>query len=714
MVESCSHFVELDPPTPAPVPTPISQQTKLKRRGHSSILAGPGYIVNPGEVVPVLFLQQQQQQQLDENGAAAATSSVNSTGSPPEPIRKLRMQPTFASLKAVAAGEVPISAAAADRHSAVVPGATPTTLTTTSDDMILAEDSTSSLFSPAVSTIGVGAEHSRRVSMSSSSTARDDGEGEFIVVETGASNHDGIVDAMDEDDERLDVSSATVPAIEISQQPASEALSTTLTPEKESSILSPANDAMEVELEEGEIVEEELQAAQVQDVAAAHETVEEAADDRSRAESQAGVIINSAVTEQLEEEEEDLPENPELMRRLMQEQHVDKMMREINDEEENEVDDDECAVVVRTVEDGSLRATVSSLATTTLTAYTGGRDLDGSESVEQNGVVAASDAVSVVAPVVEVFGTFTEVAIPESSPLKIDTTVVSTEQTPTVVPSVEVSTPTPQLASPTMPVSVTSLPSVALPIAEPTQVPQSPPQPIATAIIQPPAMARHDSNPYIPPPRHSLAIDLSPTNPTSVSSKENTPRRSSSPMKWFAPFISRETARLDQPPSVASAAAASQSGRVGFFGARKRPSIFRMRKQTSDESLDDAAINGIGGASLSSRSSTPFGMLRNRKSSQYFTRHVSGSSSVLNREDGGGSGIVTPPDEPTASSTSFSTANGILVIEEDNQMTTPRTGKKLGPRKTSTLSMKELSSGLKGALGMSRKRSGLLNGERTN
>ncbi|KAJ3004465.1 UNVERIFIED_CONTAM: hypothetical protein HDU68_005096 [Siphonaria sp. JEL0065] len=692
MVESCTHFVELDPPTPAPATTPISQQTKLKRRGHSSILAGPGCIVNPGEPVPVLFLQQhQQQQQLEENGAAAAIPSVNSTGSSPEPIRKLRMQPTFASLKAVATGEVPISVAASDGHSALVPRATPTTPTTTSDEMILAEDS---LFSPAVSSVGVGAEHSRRVSMSSSSTARDDGEGEFIVVETGplaVSDHG----TMDEDDERLDVSVATVPIIEIFQQPAPEALSTTLTPEQESTpaatIISPANDAMEVDLE---IVEEELQPAP--------ETVEDEKDDLARVTSQAGVIINPAVTEQLEDkEEEDLSENPELMRRLMQEQHVDKMMRGINDEE----DDDESAVVVRTVEDGSLRATVCSLAATTLTAYAGSRDLDGSESV-----VAASDVVLVLAPVVEVVGTITEAVIPEPTPLEIDTTVASTEQTPTVVPSVEVTTPTPQLASPTMPISVTSLPPVVLPIAKPTQ---SPPQPMATAIIQPPAMARHDSNPYIPPPRHSVAMDLSTTNPTSVSSKENTPRRSSSPMKWFAPLISRETARTDQPPSVAAAAAASQSGRVGFFGARKRPSIFRMRKQTSDESLDDAAMNGIGGASLSSRSSTPFGMLRNRKSSQYFTRHVSGSS-ILNRDDGGGNGTANPPDEGTTSSTPFSTANGILVIEEDSNMTAPTAGKKLGPRKGSALSMKELSSGLKGALGMGRKRSGLLNGERTN
>jgi hypothetical protein len=174
MVESCTHFVEPEPVTPAPVPTPITQQTKLKRRDHSSILAGPGYIVSPGEPIPVLYLQHQQQQ-LEENGTSttAATASTNSTGSPPEPIRKLRMQPTFASLKAVAASELPISAA--DRNSAIVPDESAIT-----DEMLLAEDS-SSMFSPAVSTIGVGAPssegfgQSRRVSMSSSSTARDDG-----------------------------------------------------------------------------------------------------------------------------------------------------------------------------------------------------------------------------------------------------------------------------------------------------------------------------------------------------------------------------------------------------------------------------------------------------------------------------------------------------------------------------------------------------------
>ncbi|KAJ3018493.1 UNVERIFIED_CONTAM: hypothetical protein HDU68_011134 [Siphonaria sp. JEL0065] len=721
MVESCTHFVELDPPTPAPVHTPISQQTKLKRRGHSSILAGPGYIVNPGEPVPVLFLQQQQQQQLEENGAAAATSSVNSTGSPPEPIRKLRMQPTFASLKAVAAGEVPISATAGDRNSVLVPGATPTTPTTTSDDMLLAEDSTSSIFSPTVSTVGVGAEHSRRVSMSSSSTARDDGEGEFIVVETGTSavlgvsDHDDAVDTTEEDGERLEVSIATVPVDEILEQPVSEyhaasteQETTTTATTTTTAIISSTNNVIEVDLEEGEIVEVDQQPAQVQDVAAVHQTVEEA-DDRSRAESHAGVIIDPAVLEQTEEEEEkELPENPELMRRLMQEQHVDKMMREINTlEDDEEEDDDECAVVVRTVEDGSLKATISSLAATTLTAYTGGRDLDESESVEQNVVVDAVSVADVSEPA------SIEVIASESTPFAIDTTV-SMEQSPTAVPSVEVTTPTPQLVSPTMPESVTSLPPVASTIHEPTQAPQSPPPPTAAAIIQPPAMARHDSNPYIPPPRHSLATDLSPTKPTSVSSKENTPRRSSSPMKWFAPFISRETARLDQPPSVAAAAAASQSGRVGFFGARKRPSIFRMRKQTSNEGLDHTVLNGISGASLSSRSSTPFGMLRNRKSSQYFTRHVSGGSSVLNHDIGGGNGIVTLSDEGTTSSASNSTANGVLVIEEDINMTTPIAGKKPIPRKGSTLSMKELSSGLKGALGMGRKRSGLLNGERTN
>ncbi|KAI9350863.1 hypothetical protein BDR26DRAFT_1003673 [Obelidium mucronatum] len=724
MVESCTQFVEQDPPPAAVVPTPNSQQSKLKRRGHSSILAGPGYIVHPGEPLPAVFTQQLPAQPMDESGT---------TTSPPEPIRKLRMQPTFQSLKALAAGASSVDLEAMDGLSTV-----PTknfVLEEGQDASAIVEDPI--LLSPAVSTVGVGASsdgagagfgQSRRVSvsMSSSSTARDDGEGEFVVVDAMAPIllNNGVAAATAAGDEEVD----ETPIIYL--EDAAQATTSTA--------VDGADDSNAMEVEEGEIVEaEQVEDVVMQDVAAAHETEET---DTGSLESQVGVVL-SVTGDERQEEEDDVPENPELMRRLMQEQHADKMMRGlVHDDEE----DDE-SVVVRNAGDGSLRATVSSLAATTLTAYTGqtGR-LDRDDEVERGDDERESINLEAVASIVEA----ATAPVVAESPASGDTAAQATETEQPSLPSTQeteempVITPvtaaqeTTQTSTATsteaVPASVTVLASsdstetlvVPTQAATPTpivieSVPTSlqsisPTQ--STSIIQPPAMARHDSNPYVPPPRHSLATDLN--GPAiSASSKD---RRSSSPMKWFAPFISRETARVDQPPSVSAAAAASQSGKVGFFGARKRPSmLFRMRKPSQEHMVvvasDDLPVGSVasaaassssavgGGASISSRSSTPFGMLRNRRSSQYFSsRHVSGASTVAASTFADGvnnHGIVTPPDDGSSVDA--------LAIEDDNN------GKKMGSRKGSSLSMKELSSGLKGVLGMGpKKRSGLLNGER--
>ncbi|ORY47229.1 kinase-like protein [Rhizoclosmatium globosum] len=171
LVEGCTQFVETDPTaiSSSTVPTPSIQQSRLKRHGNnSSILAGPGYIVKPGDSLPAVFTQP----------AASITSGppvMTHDATPITAVRKgLRTTPTFASLKAVAANGESISEAAAAR----VPGDVELSPMSAELDTMEVESSGVSTASTAAVT----------------ATAADDGEGVFPVVDVEAHELEVMVD----------------------------------------------------------------------------------------------------------------------------------------------------------------------------------------------------------------------------------------------------------------------------------------------------------------------------------------------------------------------------------------------------------------------------------------------------------------------------------------------------------------------------------------
>ncbi|KAI8620330.1 kinase-like domain-containing protein [Chytriomyces sp. MP71] len=200
------------------------------------------------------------------------------------------------------------------------------------------------------------------------------------------------------------------------------------------------------------------------------------------------------------------------------------------------------------------------------------------------------------------------------------------------------------------------------PIAE-TEAPTS----VVAIAAEPPAMIRHESNPYLPRPGAATETLVSVT-----SSQPN--KRAPSPLKWFGPLMSRESARVDQQQNT--------NGKVGLFRLVRKKSSFLRKPVVEDTQSQDDAQSGIS-ATLSS----PFSLRKKRSVLQ--NKHVSTATTMVN-----GNGSIHNTEEGTSS---------LSGLEIEGRTGASLNGGK-GLKKRSSASLKEFSSGLMGTFRMRQKR----------
>ncbi|KAJ3231444.1 hypothetical protein HDU81_003751 [Chytriomyces hyalinus] len=571
LVESVTHFVEKDA-TAAPATTAKSTaHNRLKRRGHSSILAGPGYILAPGEPLPLIL---------------SAPSAISSPRKTPQPM--LRTKDTVSNLKAAVAASSGIGAA--DGESPTIQSdsvaASPFSVSThVPESVVMAASNLADTSVSALVSSDADMDDVRRMSMSSSSTMHEeDEEGDFVVTDAASDVNDIYVEVPDV----VDVE----------------------TPER---IDAPQSYDEEVELD--------------MDV--------------------------------LEENQLELPQDSDSIRRAMAHGHVDRMMAE----DLESVDDS--LMVHRHVIDGSLKGQLS-------------RPADGSmmyrDSVVDSQLSADQTSVS-------------ENVVLDEATLDGDPVIASSISEQVLEPAL------PE-AIPAVPESVAPAaePVVAIPASEPLSAELSLPSP---STISPPSMERQES--LINPARQSTSLEPAAAvllaADALTTSHSSTAKRSPSPLKWFGPFISRESARV-----VSGAESTASAGKIGVFRIVKKKSSVLLKKPSVPANLESFP-NGSSTSAV--HPGHTFNILRKRRSSPTSSstvnyKHISTATTVVNSN---GNGSLNHAIDETASSLA-----GIEIEDAGSYLSVH--GKDVVKRR-STLSMKEFSSGLKGAFGMKKRPEGV-------
>ncbi|KAJ3357695.1 hypothetical protein HDU83_004850 [Entophlyctis luteolus] len=578
MVEGVSKFVEDEP-----IANQLAQQQQLqqqllrqRRRGRNSILAGPGYILKPGDPFPSFI------------GATAAISpaaesSEHATAVVESPRKILKQKQTYPSLKAVVNG-------GDSKDDGLELSGDENIASTNENDRYSRDDSA---YTDTIAGDGVKA----------------------IAAENGSTIVPNGVDHPSSQNASFPASVTGVPA------------------GSDSPKLSTAS-----------------------------------------ANGRASDVENIAEADDAESDDDVRQEDQDSLRKAMQAKHVERMMRIAKDDEIDgqSVDD---SLIVRERGDGSLKGTVASSF---------GKSLILSDT-EEVGTIGPK---SVARKSVGESGTLGRKSVIEDT-----ATVEAKSERKSVLPSDEAGSSSAnsgaQMATPSWSEADAQLQTGAYDIT----MKQLPPRPKSfyeteneTGAIRPPSMERHDSNPYVPPRAN-----------TTQGIHTVKPKRSSTPLKWFVPFISRDSARVDRMssaspthtdngmmslPSVSSVT--SSHGRVGLFGVRKKMSSRQILQQRQGQHAEEE-----GDSSAGERKATPrpsFGMLRKRRS-VILNRHVSAAtnSTAVNLES------PVPEDDS-------------LAIEEDDSRSSYE--RRL-PVRRSTLSLKELSIGFRDAFNIGRKRSGL-------
>ncbi|KAJ3074055.1 hypothetical protein HDU98_012250 [Podochytrium sp. JEL0797] len=697
MVESCTQFVEPDPvSTPAAVPM---EGKKRSSEEQSSILAGPGFIVAPGDPMPMVFVQRMEREAAAAAAAAALVPEDDVEPTTPQDTstmkrtapRTLRAKHTFASLKAVAEGETSLRGAATAAEAVQMSSRDPLDLLGKSERSLVRSRRGS-----VASTLGEEEEEG-------------DVEGEFVVRDVVASGGGGgagrLYDEEEEEGERRTV---------------------------ENGVPTEEEEMVDLDMDASSIQDSEMgyggHSGRGRDSGVFGEIIEE--EEVPIAPQSAAVrgLREGEGSEMDEEEEDHHTEDSERMRARMQSDHVDKMM--MRDEEDEDVSDEDerplmllinddndsvndSVLVVRPVGEGSMKVGLPSLATTTLTAFTG-LVSDGASGMNESVERVVEEPVAeeessegqrevVVEPVSD--RTVLEPVSADDKDVRdpVAVTAVEEEVTPIALQQ-------PKLPSPTAPASAiqpTAPPQDPIPTITPPTVIALPslltPRPIETnpapvSATTPPTMIRHDSNPYTPtrlnlaPSIHSTHFPKGNRSSSPTTSLGIPPKRPASPHKWYAPFISRDTPRVDQPP-VAVAGVKQKGGKLGFFGAsggsgvngtgvRKRPSILAMIRGEDLNESDGGSSPRSGG-----RSTSPFGFVRTRRSTL--------NAGQMYREEGGGSSLT-----------------GDSVVQQEDgvpRVASMTSSKRLSGRRSS-MSMKEFSNGLFGGLGRKRSSANVLGG----
>ncbi|TPX75196.1 hypothetical protein CcCBS67573_g03542 [Chytriomyces confervae] len=578
LVESVTHFVEKDTTTPALATTAKSTaHNRLKRRGHSSILAGPGYILAAGEPLPLLL---------------SAPSAVSSPRKTPQPM--LRTKDTVSNLKAAVAASSGIGAA--DGESPTIQSdsvaASPFSVSThVPESVVMAASNLADSSVSALVSNDADMEDAGRMSMSSSSTMHEeDEEGDFVVTDAASDVNDIYVEVPD--------------VVEVEQIDASQNYD---------------EDELEVEPE----------------------------------------------TDALDENQFELPQVSDSIRRAMAQGHVDRMMAE----DLESVDDS--LMVHRHVTDGSLMGQLSLPAEGSM-LY---RDsvVDSQLSADRASVseeIAVGEATLDAVPVIasSISEQILEPALPAIIPVAHES----------VAPAAE--------------------PVAATPPSEATSTESSLPSP---STISPPSMERQES--LINPARHSTSLEPGAAAAllaadALTTSHSSTTKRSPSPLKWFGPFISRESARV-----VSGTEATASAGRIGVFRIVKKKSSVLLKKPSVPANLETFP-NGSSTSAV--HPGHTFNILRKRRSSPTSSsivnnKHISTATTVVNAN---GNGSLNHAIDETVSSLA-----GIEIEDAGSYLSGH--GKDVVKRR-STLSMKEFSSGLKGAFGI-KKRPEMVTEERT-
>ncbi|KAJ3229398.1 hypothetical protein HDU81_005402 [Chytriomyces hyalinus] len=572
LVESVTHFVEKEPTSTAAAASSTAKSTannRLKRRGHSSILAGPGYILAPGEPLPMLF------------SAPTASSSPRKM---PQPL--LRTKETVSNLKAVAAAAAS-SSSGLDGGETLSLQSSPFSVSTHIVESVVT--AASALSDPAVSLVVpnvLDSEDLVRVSMSSSST----------VNET----------------------------------------------EAEISVLHAAEDLVEVQPD----------AVEMEEVHASAET--EPSEGHGQIQPESGVNLEDAADlnspdDIMSEGDYERPQDSDSIRRGLAQDHVDKMMAE----DLESVDDS--LVPLRHIVDGSLKPQLSLDADSMLHRE---RSLVSSEvkaAMEEN---FSNQLAEVTAPIAE------------------------------VLPKVELPTSEP----PVLEIAAAAEPVIVIPASDPSSPNSALPTPSTFA---PPSMERQES--LVNPARPSTSIDpITAVHFTNIpTTSQSSLKRPPSPLKWFGPFISRESARV----AVTGADKSASAGKIGIFRIVKKKSSTLMKKPLLERTIGEELSHD---SSSYSRPGSPFNILRKRRSSPTSSgavvvgKHVSiGQAAVANGDAEQQSLHHHDGVEEVASSLA-----GIEI--EDALSSLSGSGKDVTRRK-STLSVKDFSSGIRGAFGMKKK-----------
>ncbi|KAJ3406097.1 hypothetical protein HDU80_000173 [Chytriomyces hyalinus] len=575
LVESVTHFVEKDTaPSSLPTSAKSTANNRLKRRGHSSILAGPGYILAPGEPLPLLF------------SAPTASSSPRKTSQP-----LLRTKETISNLKAAVTATT-VSAVASDAESQIVKtdsaALSHVSISTHVPEEIVQQSAVLTNVSPvARASSDADLDDAGCMSMSSSSTVHeDDGEGDFVVMDAVA----------DSSDANMDIG----------------------------------------EVEEIRLVPEETDVTQIHDGNMSHE---------------GHAIVVDFVDDVADHEDVESRQENDSIRRAMNQEHVDRMMADDLESVEGSL------LATPHVTDGSLRQ--ASLAADDSVHYTDSA-VDSQPSGEEPLAVE-------------------EVALAESM---VTTHLVAVSSAEQHVES-EVSKLLPDVPESIAPAAE---PTILIPASDVLSMEASLPTP---STIAPPSMERQES--LINPARQSTSMDPGAaaalfTNNGPGISQASSAKRSPSPLKWFGPFISRESARV-------SSGADASAGKIGVFRIVKKKSSVLLKKPVVDVSGVELSPNGSNTSAI--RPGSPFNIIRKRRSSPTSGavngKHMSTATTVVNG-DGSSHQVVLE--------TASSSLAGLEI--EDAVSSLSGSGKEVAKRK-STMSMKEFSSGLKGAFGIKKR-----------
>ncbi|KAI8841784.1 hypothetical protein BJ741DRAFT_593287 [Chytriomyces cf. hyalinus JEL632] len=575
LVESVTHFVEKEATstTAASSTAKSTANNRLKRRGHSSILAGPGYILAPGEPLPMLF------------SAPTASSSPRKM-----PHQLLRTKETVSNLKAVAAASSSSGVAGMDGGETLSVqsdsvAASPFSVSTHIVESVVAA---ASLADPAVSTIISNVSESEdlvRVSMSSSSTVNET-EAELSVVH--AAEH---------------------------------------------------------------LIEVQTDAAEMEQVQESAESQSSEGQAQSHDESSVNLEVPAEVNvpdDVMSEGDYERPQDSDSIRRGIAQDHVDRMMAE----DLESVDDS--LVPLRHIVDGSLKPQLSLAADSVLH--------------QEHSLVSAEAKAA------------TEEVSSNENQLDSDLVTAPTE----VLPEVKLPAAAPSLLD----IAAAAEPTIVIPASDPSSPESALPTP---STIAPPCMERQES--LVNPTRPSTSIDpiAAAAQFTNVpTTSQSSLKRSPSPLKWFGPFISRESARV----VVTGADKSASAGKIGIFRLVKKKSSTLMKKPLDRTTGDELSHD----ASSYSRPGSPFNILRKRKSSP-----TSSGAVTIGKHVSTGQAAVVNGDVEHHHHGVEEVASSLAGIEIEDAMSSFSGSGKDVARRRSTLSVKEFSSGIRGAFGMKKK-----------